>query len=708
MNSRLGSLIPENRRALQHHLQANRERIIAAWTETQFDRARLTRWQVAGVNGQENGYFERAFVGPLLDLLTGWLATGESRWRALYRDERLRYAPHQTSPSEKARFFHEILPQDELAVLAGAAAEVRDRLMTELSDVHAPLLKPRPAAVRVLGMGDCLMNEIRVFLPDACRDRGFEADIRCLYFSAVVGRDISTAQVRDFLARQPMDMLAFSFLSYEGLPLYSALLRDAAMLGATELDHRVTVIIGLMRRFLEELRQLTDAPFLVHNASGLPLTRVRRLVPLLGPLSPGHRRAIAALNTAIAELVNHTTNTLLIDEASVAAARGHRRAMAPVVPYSKDALFHTARFGEYLAAEYADVLASFEVMRKAKVLALDLDNTLWEGVMAEGEVVQHHNHQTLLRLAKDSGMLLVAVSKNDPGKVRWNEMTLSAEDFVLQKIGWNLKVESIAAAAKQLDLGIDSFVFIDDNPAERELVRLQLPAVRVLDSIDPFAWRSVERLLQFPNTKDTAEARSRTELYRQQAQRQEALSGSFDYPTMMASLRLSIEFRRAEVSDLDRVTELVQRTNQFTTTTRRYTRQQLQGFLTSDSHRMYVATLADKFGSLGLVALVIVERRTEDAVFESFIMSCRAMGFQFEQAIIRLVLDTEPGISRWVGLFIPTDRNTPAASVFADSGFVAQSDHDWVLERGPRDPVVASWFAVNTDDGAERARRRVG
>src|SRR5439155_4131653 len=140
--------------------------------------------------------------------------------RALYRDERLRYAPHHASPSDRARFFEEIVPADERAVVAAVPAHLRERLLAALTEVHAPLMSPRPAAVRVLGIGDCLMNEIRVFLPDACRDRGFEADVRCLYFNAVIGRDISTAQVRDFLAKQPMDVLAFSFLSYEGLPLY--------------------------------------------------------------------------------------------------------------------------------------------------------------------------------------------------------------------------------------------------------------------------------------------------------------------------------------------------------------------------------------------------------------------------------------------------------------------------------------------------------
>src|SRR5262245_63169041 len=111
----------------------------------------------------------------------------------------------------------------------------------------------------------------------------------------------------------------------------------------------------------------------------------------------------------------------------------------------------------------------------------------------------------------------------------------------------------------------------------------------------------------------------------------------------------------------------------------------------SDRNRLYVSKLADKFGSLGLVAVVVLEIRGDESVFDSFIMSCRAMGFQFEQAVIRLVLDAEPAVTRWIGLFVPTDRNTPAASLFPDSGFVAKCDHEWILDCAP---IVAPWFVV--------------
>src|SRR5687767_8454340 len=110
-------LSPAERRALGRHVAEHRRRIIEAWTETQFDTDRLQRWQVAGVDQQDRVTFQRGFLEPLLHLLAGWLTTGEPGWRALYRDERLRYAPHQAPPAERARFFGEILAADEGAVL---------------------------------------------------------------------------------------------------------------------------------------------------------------------------------------------------------------------------------------------------------------------------------------------------------------------------------------------------------------------------------------------------------------------------------------------------------------------------------------------------------------------------------------------------------------------------------------------------------------
>ncbi len=682
--------------AITKHVQAHRAAILAAWERNQFDADRLARFGVPAADVQGRAELRTAFLEPLVELLTTALEQGDERCLAVYLDERLRYAPHKAGPELRQKFFRDLIPLDERALLEGAGS-LEAPLAAALRAVHSSLLAdPARSPVRLLAVGDCLMNEIRVFLPSQAQSLDINVDMRCLYFSGLVGRDISTAQVIEFIGKNPMDLIAFSFLSYEGIPPYSALLREADGLSADEIALRADAIAGIMRRFLEDVRRQTDAPFLVHNASGLPLTRFRKRLPFLPELSPGRRRAVAALNERIADIVANTPNCLLLDEEKVAKQHGRRAAMAPVVPraIARGAQFHTAEFGRFLSDSYLDVVRSFVAMRKAKVIAVDLDNTLWEGVMADGDVVHHHDRQTLLQRARESGLLLLSVSKNDPANIRWAEMKLASDDFVLHKISWDLKVQSLRQAAEQLDLGLDSFVFIDDNPAELEFVRSQLAMVTALDATDPLTWRSVERVLQFPNTRATEEARQRTELYRQQAQRREALSAKFDYPAMMAGLKLKVRFSEARAADLERVAELVQRTNQFNTTTIRYTKQQLKEMLDNPARRIYVAELADKFGSLGLVAVVIVERRETTAIIDSFVMSCRAMGFQLEQAMMRLVMDAEKDAARFEGRFIPTDRNTPAESLYRDSHFWSLEEGRYELLRTGELPTLPEWFAI--------------
>jgi FkbH-like protein len=693
-------LAPRERRHLASLLRASADRIVSRWYDSQFEPTRLTRYAVPGALGQSRMVMTRSFLHPLVGLLAGYIGTGEGAYRDVYQDERLRYAPHQADPAVRSAFFHEVLPADEAAVLEALRADehLRSVVGTILAEVHAPLRQPTAGdPVRLLAVGDCLLNELRVFLPARCREAGISLDMRCVYFSALVGQRLSTEAVTAFLSEFPADLVALSFLTYQGLPPYAALLRESDRLSPLELRDRVTALTDVIHAFLAGLREATDAPFLLHNASGMPLDRWRRHLRLLPPLSRGRRRLVAAVNEAISALVASTPNTFLIDEYGVVRQRGYRASAEPVVPRTMvhDAFFHTARLGDFLAAPYAEVVQSFRDLHRAKVLLVDFDNTLWHGVMADGAVRHRVQEQRLLRALKDAGMLLVAVSKNDLANIRWEEMGLAPSDFVLLKINWNLKVQSIAEAAQELDLGLDSFVLIDDSPAERALVRRELPAVRALDATDAATWRSLERLLGFPNTGQTEEARARTALYRSQAERREARLNTVDYPAMMDSLRLVARFGRAVARDLDRIAELVQRTNQFNTTTIRYSKPELQQLLVSPAHAIYVSDLEDKFGKLGLVVVTIVARVDDTAIVEGFVMSCRAMGFGLEHLVLRLVLDGEREAHRFVGRFVPTDRNAPARSLFQDAGFVQVSDTEWELPSTAARLDLPTWIAVS-------------
>jgi FkbH-like protein len=698
--SRPGALISNReRRDLSNALAKHRDRIAQAWWRTQFDPERLQRFQVPGIEGAEQKEITRSVLLPLLGLLRSWLRTGEARYSDVYLDERLRFAPHLASLEKRTEFFDETLPADE-QVLLGLMQDVRQRekLRALLEELHAPLrsrmlVKP----LRILALGDCLMNELRVALVSRSRAESLPLDFRQLYFSALYRQGLPTDETLGLLRDFRADFIALSFLSYKGIAPYAALMREAHQLNGPRLQERVQEIVAVMRDFLAVLRDHTDAPFLVHNASGLPLSHLRRFVPLYPALSRSHRRALSLINAAVAEMVAHTPNAILVDEAEVARSSGLRQCESRLIPpwVAWGAQFHTSRFGEYLAPTYLDLLRSYRELARCKVLAVDFDNTLWDGVMADGLVEQRHSLQQLLLRLKDAGILLVALSKNDPKNIRWDEMTLKPDHFVLHKVGWNLKVQSIDQAARELDVGLDTFVLLDDNPAERELVRTQLPSVCTLDPNSASASRWLERMLSFPNTRQTDEARRRTELYREQAARKAALGQrQFDYAGMMTSLGLRAHFGRAEKSDLQRAAELVQRTNQFNTSAIRYSRQQLAELISRADYGVYQASLADKFGNLGMVAIAVVRRDGLERTVESFVMSCRAMGFELERLVLRRLLDAEGGEGvRFIGRYVRTERNSPSGTLFSGNGFMQLSETNWVLEPSAARPDLPPWFS---------------
>ena len=198
--------------------------ILDRWYSAQFSADVLSAFEITGV--QDRAIMERVFLAPLLRLLIAAIQTGEFRYRVVYLDERLRYAPHRADAAVQAQFFECVLPSDESAVISavGDSTEEACALAALMSEIHKPLRAPTHGnPVRLLAVGDCLLNEIRVFLPARGRELGIELDMRCLYFSALSGQSISTRQLVDFVTRAPPDLNAFSFLTYDGrhpIPLY--------------------------------------------------------------------------------------------------------------------------------------------------------------------------------------------------------------------------------------------------------------------------------------------------------------------------------------------------------------------------------------------------------------------------------------------------------------------------------------------------------
>ena len=339
--------------------------------------------------------------------------------------------------------------------------------------------------------------------------------------------------------------------------------------------------------------------------------------------------------------------------------------------------------GEKLIARELDRILDAQFVARKKCLLLDLDNTLWGGVIGEdglngiqlsetGEGARYRDFQLRIRELSEMGIILGIVSKNNEADAlevfdRHEHMVLRKSDFAALKINWAPKAENIANLAQDLDIGTDSIVFIDDNPVEREAVRTALPEVTVPDfPADTCELASFfERVYKdcFFTLESTAEDRKRTAAYLANANRAAERTAAPSIKEFLVGLGTKIFLTRAGDEDLRRAAQLTQKTNQFNLTTRRYTEQELRALQATPGTEVFIASVADKYGDNGKVLVSIVRREARDtAKLDTFLMSCRVMGrFIEDQILDHMVKELRAdGLSRLRVQFIPTRKNAPA------------------------------------------------
>jgi len=669
----------------------------------------LALWEELGTEGPTFGQqidldeeaVRRGFLRPLSRMLERALS-GSAVHVAAYLEARVAYLPKALDGEQRAQMYAARL-HAETARLAALFEDTVSpaRTRAALDALHAPLTRPPEAGdPRVMLVGDCLMSGVRCFLIGRYAARtGRMLDSDHLFFSSGV-EPLDAEVVRRSIAEAPPALIGLSMFSFGGVPAYGALLGRSRGLKGPD-SGAVDALVGMLARSIEAIRAATDVTILVHGSCGLPLgPRLlrHRWVPAQ---RPARTKLITAINARVAELVDATENAIMVDENAIIAANGGLRSTAaPVLgPGFEGAYAHHSRFGDVLADVYERTLTAHALLGGAKALLVDLDNTLWDGVMADGPVCHYRGRQVQLKRLREAGVLLVALSKNDPGSIRWDELSLDPEDFVLHQINWRPKPDNVSEAITALDLAPEAFVLLDDNPVERALVCENVPGVRALDATDPLTDDALEQWLEFPSTRQTPEARRRTEMYRESAERRRALGGrEHDYEQMMRSLDLVAEVRTAEDRDGDRLLELIQRTSQFNTTIRRRSPAELDQLLADPSTTVRVASLKDRFGNLGVVAVAVLRHHPEAIEIDSFIMSCRAMGFGLERYLLADVL-TETAGQTIDAPFIPTDRNGPAASFYPSCGFTEPSPGHWRLDPDEPRPLAPGWFTQATRAG---------
>lgn len=337
-----------------------------------------------------------------------------------------------------------------------------------------------------------------------------------------------------------------------------------------------------------------------------------------------------------------------------------------------------------------------------KVVVLDLDNTLWGGVLGEdglqgiqlsgdGKGLIFREFQQLIKQLSATGVLLALCSKNNEEEVRTAfathpEMQLGWSDFVALRVNWLPKHENLQSIARELNLGLDSFVFIDDSPAERELVRQSLPQVTVpefpADITRLNQWMLLEVIYPyFARTMQTAEDTDKSDQYRRNTAREQERS-QISYELFIRSLSIQTTVDPATEQTLQRIAQLSQKTNQFNMTLKRYTEAEITRMYKLSGWKMYTCRYSDKFGDEGIVGAFLIRIEQTEAEIDNFLLSCRALGRQAEMKMLEQLIEKmhEAGIKNLKAKVSEGERNAPALHTYRTFGFTETGPNEYELQ----------------------------
>jgi len=419
---------------------------------------------------------------------------------------------------------------------------------------------------------------------------------------------------------------------------------------------------------------------------------------------------VGAINAKLMEASRSRGSVLVNDVESVASWLGRRF-------WFEERFWDSAKYFcaleclPYVGKNIVDVVMA-SLGRVTKCVVLDLDNTLWGGVIgddgidsiqlsAHGDGEAFYRFQLYLRELRRRGVLLAVCSKNEKANAllpfeKHPEMVLKLEDIAMFVANWNDKADNIRQIREVLNIGIDSMVFLDDNPFERNLVRELVPGITVPElPEDPADYvRAVSELNLFETTTFSAEDSKRTEMYRAEAQRREEQAGFGSVDEFLQSLEMRMTVARFDSFHLPRISQLMQRSNQFNVTTRRLSEVECKSLMEDQRWLPLYAKLADRLSDHGLISIVTLEAREDSLAIRDWLMSCRVLVRGVEQFMMNRAVEhaKKLGLPRITAEFIPTAKNGMVKEFFQQFGFAKVEEDStghsrWVLETDAYQPA---------------------
>ena len=343
-----------------------------------------------------------------------------------------------------------------------------------------------------------------------------------------------------------------------------------------------------------------------------------------------------------------------------------------------------------------------------KCIVLDLDNTLWGGVIGEdgfdniklGDDPVGRSFvefQKRLLALNQRGIILAINSKNnfeDAMEVikKHPSMILREDNFACMKINWDDKVTNLQEISKELNIGLDSMVFFDDDLINQEFVKTSLPEVLVVElpnDSSQFA-QIITEMKEFDVLKITEEDVKRNEMYLVQKKRTELKNKIVDFDEFLKQMNIEVNIKKADSFTIPRISQLTLKTNQFNLTTKRYQQEEISSFSSDKDRIVECVQVSDKFGDNGITGVYIIEKKdSKEWIIDTFLLSCRIMGRKVEEAMLYQIIEKAKnlGIKRIKGKFIPTKKNKPAENFYSDYGFKKEGGY-WVFntEQGIKKP----------------------
>lgn len=493
------------------------------------------------------------------------------------------------------------------------------------------------------------------------------------------------------------------------------LIKRFAKYSDSELTNLSDEIIQRHKLMLEDLRRKSDAKIIVINFGSSQM--IEEYFDS-SPVVQSQQIYFQKLNNSLLDLCNKIISCYVIDYHKFFTGLGLDNCSDPKLFYMARIPFNSSSqitFGKIIARM---IYVIFRV--PAKCIVLDLDNTLWGGVVGEDGIsgIQLSDEypgnifkafQRAILGLRDQGVILSIASKNNIDDVlevfeKHTDCLLKKSDFSSMQIHWENKASSIEKISKELNIGLDSIVFFDDNPAERDWVRAQLPDVKVVEvPKNPINYlKALHESKFFDSLIMTNEDRVRADIYQQEQQRKSDLFNSVSVDDFLRELKMKIKIGFSDDITITRIEQLLNKTNQFNLTTKRYSSSDIIKII-SDGGKVLWLSSADRYGDNGIVGVaILIEIKHKIWIIDSMLLSCRVIGRKIETAFLAEIVEILKSESAYelYGQYLPTKKNHIVSDFYKKHSFklTDKKNNFWKLNLNESDIIKPIFIQVSRND----------